>query len=125
MHPPNKRTPLIFGQQTLPMSFRGGVIYFCLYAHPSIFPIPTPPLKGSEGLRRLKPQKASERAQRSSWGLNSLRKQHTGPEGASKGFREPVLWLPTVVFGQRTRRGRCPIEQRGVISVRPSERTNE
>ena len=28
-------------------------------------------------------------------------------------------------FGQRTRRGRCPIEQRGEFSVRPSVRTNE
>ena len=29
------------------------------------------------------------------------------------------------LFGQRTRRGRCPIAQRGEFSVRPSERTSE
>ena len=26
-------------------------------------------------------------------------------------------------IGQRTRRGQCPIEQRGEFSIRPSERT--
>ena len=30
-----------------------------------------------------------------------------------------------LLFGQRTRRGRCPIGQRGEFSVRPSERTSE
>ena len=39
------------------------------------------------------------------------------------------MQLLSNVFGQRTRRGRCPIEQRGEFSVRPnvrpSERTNE
>ena len=33
--------------------------------------------------------------------------------------------LAPCLFGQRTRRGRCPIGQRGEFSVRPSERTSE
>ena len=33
--------------------------------------------------------------------------------------------LEKAPIGQRTRRGRCPIEQRGEFSVRPSERTSE